>query len=138
MWRRFIRRTAELADEVHSDGSQLVLIPLPAFVHCRHPDRPRLAARLAHWDPIHNLTRIDSFQAFRKVMDPLLKHVEAAGLDSDLIWSQRGKLMGPLDPQWAGQSLFFLHDPRHVSSTGHALLADEIHEGLREQGFLGV
>lgn len=138
MWRRFIRRTAELADEVHSDGSQLVLIPLPAFVHCRHPDGPRLAARLAHWDPIHNLTRIDSFQAFRKVMDPLLKHVEAAGLDSDLIWSQRGKLMGPLDPQWAGQSLFFLHDPRHVSSTGHALLADEIHEGLREQGFLGV
>jgi lysophospholipase L1-like esterase len=138
MWRRFIRRTAELADEVHSDGPQLVLIPLPAFVHCRHPDGPRLAAQMADWDPIHNLPRIDPFPAVRKVMDPLLKHVEAAGLDFDLIWSQGGELMVPLDPQWAGQSLFFLHDPRHVSSTGHALLADEIHEGLREQGFLGV
>ena len=138
MWRRFIRKMAELADEVDSDGSQLVLIPLPAFVHCRHPDGPRLAARLADWEPINELPRIDSFSAVFKVMDPILKHVEAMGLDPDLIWSNGEESKEPLDPQWSAQSLFFLNDPRHLTPTGHALLADEIHKGLREQGFLGV
>jgi lysophospholipase L1-like esterase len=137
LWRRFIRRTAELAGEVHSDGSQLVLIPLPAFVHCRHPDRPRLAALLADWDPIHELDRLDTFPAARKVMDPLLKHVAEMGLDPDRIWSTDRESMDQIDPQWADQSLFFLHDPKHFTPRGHAMLADEIHEGLREQGFFG-
>ena len=138
MWRRFIRRTAELADAVRSDGSQLVLIPLPAFVHCRQPEGPRLAARLADWEPIHELPRIDSFSGVLKVMSPLLKHVEELGLDSDRIWSNGAGLEGLLDPHWADQSLFFLHDRRHLTPTGHALVAEEIQAGLRQLGFIGA
>ncbi|MAG62159.1 MAG: hypothetical protein QGI93_05210 [Planctomycetota bacterium] len=137
MWRRFIKATAELADEIHSDGSQLVLIPLPAFIHCRHPAGPRLATRLPDWEPLHELPRIDSFPGAFKVMGPLLKIVEEMGLDPDKIWSTDKGSVDQLDPQWAGQSLFFLHDPKHFTFRGHTRLADEIHEGLREQGLLG-
>lgn len=137
MWRRFIRTAAELADAVHSDGSKLVLIPLPAFVHCLHPDDPRLAARLPDWKPIHELPRIDTFSTVLKVMSPLLKHVEEMGLDPARVWSTDKGSVDQLDPQSTGQSLYFLHDPKHFTPSGHTLLADEIHENLREQGLLG-
>jgi len=137
MWRRFIKGTAELAHQVSLDGSRLVLIPVPAFVHCRNPGGPRLGDRLAVWAPIQDLERIDSFGATRKVMDPILKRVQELGLDPDLIWSKSGAPEDYLDSPWARQSLFFLHDPVHLTPKGHALLAAEVFKGLREEGLLG-
>ena len=103
----------------------------------RDPDDPRLAARLPDWKPIHELPRIDTFSTVLKVMSPLLKHVEEMGLDPARVWSTDKGSVDQLDPQSAGQSLYFLHDPNHFTPSGHTLLADEIHENLREQGLLG-
>jgi lysophospholipase L1-like esterase len=59
------------------------------------------------------------------------------GLDPDLIWSKSGASEDYLDSPWASQSLFFLHDPVHLTPKGHALLAAEVFKGLREEGLLG-
>jgi hypothetical protein len=136
LWDAARERLAGLHARCERDGRRLVLLATPLLADVVALPRAENAAPLEVWSrEREHVTWIDASAELRGAMQDLLQEIAARGLAVDAVWD-RARGPDAAELAHAGESVFFLDDPWHLTERGHQQLARSVDAALVRAGLI--
>jgi len=120
LWNGARSQLAQLHEELHALGAELVVLAAPRLEAALDPARED--SRWRAWAEEHSVLYLSPAAELHSAMLPLIEELAAGALSPEQVWNRDSDAVR-LTPEHIAAACFLPEDPVHVDECGHAAVA---------------